>query len=176
MLCGVLHMHTEHRLEHRDLKPPNVLITSLDCTPGQPLRIEAKIADFGLAESFGLATRGSGGTPLWQAPEQLDGSSVEIITGAVDVWAMAVIILSMFSPQGTLRYEANGQPGEDEWRSAMAANTAFSSRRSELGPGVPTAVADLLDTMLRAVPSDRPSMREVLVQFEAALPAAVYNC
>ncbi|MEQ2171779.1 Serine/threonine-protein kinase 17B [Goodea atripinnis] len=77
-LEGVHHLH-QSNLVHLDLKPQNILLTSLS-PPG-----DIKIVDFGLARRLGSAgeLREILGTPEYVAPEVLN---YEPITTATDLW------------------------------------------------------------------------------------------
>ena len=73
---------------HRDLKPSNLLI--------DPSEEIVKIADFGLARSFGLPlkTFTHEVVTLWyRAPEVLLGSKV--YSTAVDVWSLGCIFFEL---------------------------------------------------------------------------------
>lgn len=80
---AVHHAH-EQGVVHRDLKPANVLVAG-----GEP-----KVVDFGLAHLRAAdqkLTTGLGllGTPLYMAPEQVDGGT---ITPRTDVWALGIML------------------------------------------------------------------------------------
>lgn len=91
LLTGVAYCHN-HRVLHRDLKPPNLLINR----EGQ-----LKLADFGLARAFGIPVRSYTHevVTLWyRAPDVLLGSRK--YSTPVDVWSVGCIFAEM----------ANGRP------------------------------------------------------------------
>lgn len=91
LLTGVAYCH-HHRVLHRDLKPPNLLINR----EGQ-----LKLADFGLARAFGIPVRSYTHevVTLWyRAPDVLLGSRK--YSTPVDIWSVGCIFAEM----------ANGRP------------------------------------------------------------------
>jgi serine/threonine-protein kinase len=83
---GIQHAH-EHGIIHRDLKPENILVGAA---------AEPKVADFGLARIIeaGASVSATGsrkGTPLYMAPEQVEGRTREI-TPRTDVYALGVLL------------------------------------------------------------------------------------
>ena len=91
LLMGVAYCH-HHRVLHRDLKPPNLLINR----EGQ-----LKLADFGLARAFGIPVRSYTHevVTLWyRAPDVLMGS--RRYSTPVDIWSCGCIFAEM----------ANGRP------------------------------------------------------------------
>lgn len=89
LLGGIAYCH-RMRVLHRDLKPENLLIN--------PRRNQLKLADFGLARSYGVPVRGlsSEVATLWyRAPELLLGSTD--YGTAVDVWSCGCVFAEMAS-------------------------------------------------------------------------------
>ena len=86
LLTGVAYCH-HHRVLHRDLKPPNLLINR----EGQ-----LKLADFGLARAFGIPVRSYTHevVTLWyRAPDVLLGSRK--YSTPVDMWSVGCIFAEM---------------------------------------------------------------------------------
>ena len=97
MVAGVQAAH-EAGLVHRDLKPGNVLLATVDG------RVTAKIADFGLAkmmmapESDGAPLTRTGmamGTPAYMSPEQMRSS--KDVDHRTDIYALGAILYEMLS-------------------------------------------------------------------------------
>lgn len=98
-----------HNVVHRDLKPSNVLLApseradALELFPEQvgqkAVRVEPKIADFGLAQTLGsdgqntLTTVGIG-TPSFMAPEQID-TSLGKVGPASDIYSLGAILYTV---------------------------------------------------------------------------------
>ena len=93
-LCDALDSAHAQGIVHRDLKPGNIII--LDDPPGRDL---IKVLDFGLAKS--LVTDASSqvtntnailGTPLYMAPEQIEGRPTD---QRADLYALGCILYQM---------------------------------------------------------------------------------
>lgn len=93
-LTGLQHAH-EHHVIHRDLKPQNVLLTSVDGGT-------ARLTDFGLAKDFELAgmsgmtrTGSTGGTPVFLPREQV--TNFKYMKPDTDVCGMAGTFYNMLT-------------------------------------------------------------------------------
>jgi len=95
LLMGVAYCH-HHRVLHRDLKPPNLLINR----EGQ-----LKLADFGLARAFGIPVRSYTHevVTLWyRAPDVLMGSRK--YSTPVDIWSIGCIFAEMVNGRWVKNY------------------------------------------------------------------------
>lgn len=87
LISALYYLHS-HRILHRDLKPPNILLDK---------NYKAKLCDFGLARNMTLGTQiltSIKGTPLYMAPELLEGRGYGYET---DLWSLGCIIYEMLA-------------------------------------------------------------------------------
>ena len=142
---------------HRDLKPGNVLV----CPEGRPT-----LLDFGVSwESLDAQRSGQGeilGTPLFLAPEQIQGGD---ITPRTDLYALGVMLylaLSGESPVAT---------GTTVFSTFWAKVNVPATPLRERAPFVPEAVATVVDALLSRRPEERPeSAAEVLSRLRGSPP------
>ncbi|KPM57255.1 penicillin-binding protein [Frankia sp. R43] len=127
---------------HRDVKPENVLIDTSD-----PRRPYVRLTDFGVARMIHTPGRasltGPIGTPLYMAPELADDVPP---TPSVDIYAAGVVLYELIA----------GSPPFDH---AHPADLMRAHREEQPLPiqGVPTAVWDVLASMLAKSPKQRPA-------------------
>ncbi|KAI5837081.1 kinase-like domain-containing protein [Morchella snyderi] len=109
LLRGLDILH-KRNICHRDLKPPNVLLVSLD-----PIRV--KITDFGISKQMaGTQLRTLCGTSGYIAPE-ITGfvpRSCGDYTGAVDMWALGTILHEMLVGVIPFAQEEGAEEDDDE--------------------------------------------------------------
>jgi len=86
LIRAIAYCH-DHRVLHRDLKPQNLLIN---------MNGELKLADFGLARSFGIPVRSYTHevVTLWYRPPDVLMGSKKYST-SVDIWSMGCIFAEM---------------------------------------------------------------------------------
>jgi serine/threonine protein kinase len=98
-VCLAVHHAHQKGVIHRDIKPTNVLVTSLD---GMPL---PKVIDFGIAKATGQSltekTLFTGfaqliGTPLYMSPEQAELSPVDVDTRS-DIYSLGVTLYELLT-------------------------------------------------------------------------------
>ncbi len=168
---AVEHAHV-HGIIHRDLKPANILVAcrGIEGDPGQsprqPLRLSAKVIDFGVAKALEHAGASGGpdretlpgqlvGTLAYMSPEQRSGTT-GLTTLAVDIYAL-----------GTVLYESLA--GRHRWEirdlSIVRALDAMAQTEptplAEAAPHLPRDLVAVVERAVAARPEDRyASMRE----------------
>ncbi len=150
------HAHAA-RVVHRDVKPANVLVTDevvLSGDPDAPV-VTVKLADFGIAQS---ATRGSAdpadrpteatlGTASYLSPEQALGRP---LGPASDVYSLGLVLLECLT--GERAY--TGAP--------LTSSLARLLEPVEVPATLGRGWSDLLTSMLRPDPRDRPATAAVV--------------
>lgn len=87
LVSALYYLHS-HRILHRDLKPPNILLDK---------NYRGKLCDFGLSRNMTLGTQiltSIKGTPLYMAPELLEGRGY---SHEADLWSLGCIIYEMLA-------------------------------------------------------------------------------
>lgn len=152
-LRALAHAHAQGVI-HCDLKPANILMTD----SGEP-----KIADFGISQLLhhrGQSQLAIVGTPLYMAPEQLDGGRVDCRTDLYSLGSLAYELLTGHPPfTGTSLF-------------CIAEQHRSAERSPIVRDGVPPALAKLVLRMIAADPSDRPlSAADALSSLADLVPA-----
>jgi serine/threonine-protein kinase len=136
LALGVAH---EARVVHRDVKPANILL--------RPDGL-VKLTDFGIARAMdgsGLTRMGELlGTPHYLSPEQALG---EPASGASDLYALGVVAHEMITGR---------RPFDAETPIAVAL-AHVHEMPPPLPPGVPDALAFVVEELLSKNPDDRPA-------------------
>ena len=143
-ICRAVHYAHQNLVVHRDLKPPNILVTQ----DGQ-----AKLLDFGIAK---LLERDSAAdhvlttqrwfTPEYAAPEQVRGGA---ITTSTDIYALGLILYELLTGQRAHRL-AGASSGEieriivDEEPARPSALVSATARRRQLTGDLDTIVLKAL--------------------------------
>ncbi len=128
---------------HRDLKPANVLVGD----DGNVTLIDFGVATAPEYTGTGLAVRGTAGTPMYIAPEQVRGAPA---TERTDLYCLGVMLFEALS--GELPH---AQP---DARTLMRAKLNVSAPGlASVAPDVPAAVCDVVDALLQARSSRRPA-------------------
>lgn len=158
---GLHAVHESGRL-HRDIKPPNVLLTAED---------GVKLLDFGLVAELEVGRRPAGatvqmiGTPAYMAPELANGDQGSPAADWYSVGVMLYQALVGELPFGgsllqILTKKMRGRPSKD---------------LREFVPEVPEDLEDLCHRLLHPVPESRPAGEEVLETLEELFPHASFE-
>lgn len=139
-LEGLAYAHSQ-RFIHRDLKPPNILLSGME---GQ---WSAKIADLGLAKNFeeaGLSgmtvtTRGFAGSLVYMPREQI--INFKYIKPVSDVWSIGATYYHLL----TGRLPRIKRPGEETINMVLYGEAVPIRQRN---PEIPPAVASVIDRAL----------------------------
>lgn len=144
------HLH----IIHRDLKPENILIAE-DGTP--------RLTDFGVAylkkaDSRLTQTGTILGSPDYISPEIVQEGEID---GRSDIWSLGVVLYEMLA-------------GRTPFGSSQIVTVLFNivnepeTSLLEIRPDLPVHLVNLIHSMLKKEPSDRPaSMRQVAAVLEA---------
>lgn len=175
LLKGIEYCH-ENRVLHRDLKPQNLLINN---------KLEVKVADFGLARSFGIPVSAYSNevVTLWyRAPDVLMGS--QYYSTPIDIWSAGCIMAEMYSGRPLFPGKSNdnqllkifgllGTPTSETWPGVTILpgyNPSYPvfppTPLSEALPMVDDCVAlDLLSKMLVCDPERRITAKDALKHY-----------
>ena len=152
-IAGALAVAERHGIVHCDIKPGNVILAGRAEADGDPV---AKLADFGLSRAFqpegGRAV--ASGTPLYVAPELLDGKPA---SSASDRYSLGVTYYTLLT--GRAPFRASSVPK----LIAMRRGADFPDPR-DVAPHLPRSVCGLVKAMTRRDPAERPGVADLLAR------------
>ena len=140
---------SRHGITHHDVKPDNLLLTSLDIGGA------VKLIDFGIAHAAGMASMTQAGsqwgTPLYMPPEQWAGERGDTRS---DVYSLGVIMYQML---------AGRVPFDSDAENALAQQKAIADQHLEAAPAplrsaredVPEELDALVAKCMAKSPSER---------------------
>lgn len=145
---GMMYLHS-HKIIHRDLKSPNVLLTYNDTL---------KISDFGTSRQWtDRSTKMSfAGTVAWMAPEVIRN---EPCSEKVDVWSFGVVMWELLTCE---------IPYRDVESSALIWGVGNNSLQLPIPSSCPDGFKLLLQQCWSAKPRNRPSFRQILMHLDIA--------
>lgn len=135
---------------HRDVKPDNILLRPLD-EPDRPgeLPIRAVVTDFGLAKLLegGVQTQTGTfmGTLPYMSPEQCVGRELD---GRSDIYALGVILYQLAT--GQLPFDIKSPTD-----AVMKHMNAIPPNPTEIRPGLPVSVENIIKRAIAKAPGDR---------------------
>jgi serine/threonine-protein kinase len=138
-ICGGLGYAHRHGVVHRDVKPANILVTADG---------SVKVVDFGIVHLADTGMTSTGmilGTVSYMAPEQLRGERVDARS---DIFSVGIVMYELLSSQ---------RPFEGANVTAILLNVATKEpqRLSELVPGIPSVLEEVVRKCLRKDPEER---------------------
>ncbi|XP_023235625.1 mitogen-activated protein kinase kinase kinase 13-A-like isoform X1 [Centruroides sculpturatus] len=143
---GMNYLHS-HKIIHRDLKSPNVLISSNEIL---------KISDFGTSRQWNeISTKMSfAGTVAWMAPEIIRN---EPCSEKVDIWSFGVVVWELLTCE---------VPYKDVDSSAVIWGVGSNSLHLPLPSTCPNGFKLLMKQCWSAKPRNRPSFRHILMHLD----------
>ncbi|XP_036396443.1 mitogen-activated protein kinase kinase kinase 13 [Megalops cyprinoides] len=145
---GMNYLHL-HKIIHRDLKSPNVLVTHNDYV---------KISDFGTSKELSdKSTKMSfAGTVAWMAPEVIRN---EPVSEKVDIWSFGVVLWELLT--GEIPYK-------DVDSSAIIWGVGSNSLHLPVPSTCPDGFKILMKQTWQGKPRNRPSFRQILLHLDIA--------
>ncbi|MFC5186841.1 serine/threonine-protein kinase [Actinomadura harenae] len=141
-----------HGVVHRDIKPANLFLTD----DGR-----VKICDFGisrLADATKItATGSSAGTPIYMAPEQIEGHVVDERT---DLYAFGCVLYQLLT--GTTWMDTDSSVGAILYQHLNRTSASPQSVRPDIDDHISTLVLDLLAKQPDGRPKDAATVAEHL--------------
>eukprot|EP00936_MAST-01D_sp_MAST-1D-sp1_P001215 g1215.t1 len=143
-------LHSRH-IVHRDVKPQNVILMSMDPDDLVAERVEAKLCDFGISRTYQKRAQMTKaiGTPQYMAPELMRSGIGESYDYSVDVYAFGIVLNQLLSRR---------MPFEGWDTMKLLKNI---DERPEIPAATPKPLKRLVRKCWGAQPEDRPSMRDV---------------
>ncbi|XP_013394256.1 mitogen-activated protein kinase kinase kinase 12 [Lingula anatina] len=145
---GMNYLHS-HKIIHRDLKSPNILISKNDVI---------KISDFGTCREWNeKSTKMSfAGTVAWMAPEVIRN---ELCSEKVDIWSFGVVLWELLTAE---------IPYKDVDSSAIIWGVGSNSLHLPVPSTCPEGMKLLMRQCWSFKPRNRPSFRQMMMHLEIA--------
>ena len=139
----------EHGILHRDLKLDNILVDD---------NYYPRVCDFGLSrcfsESMQISMTGNIGTPLYMAPEMIEGDTH--YGPSIDVYAFAIIAYEVITRKVPFS-DKNGRPASFQ----TLIKNVLNGIRAVFTEGVPDKMIKLISKCWSQDPQERPSFNEI---------------
>uniref|UniRef100_A0A8C7U9W3 mitogen-activated protein kinase kinase kinase n=1 Tax=Oncorhynchus mykiss TaxID=8022 RepID=A0A8C7U9W3_ONCMY len=145
---GMNYLHL-HKIIHRDLKSPNMLITHDDLVKISDFGTSKELIDKSMKMSFA-------GTVAWMAPEVIRN---EPVSEKVDIWSFGVVLWEMLTGE---------VPYKDVDSSAIIWGVGNNSLNLPIPESCPDGFKILLRQCWNCKPRNRPSFRQILLHLDIA--------
>jgi serine/threonine protein kinase len=160
--CGLLSLHTMKPFPvfHRDLKPANVLLDD---------ELKPVVCDFGLSKMVDpaqqLAVTMNVGTPLYMAPELLDGAprTQAGYTGKIDVYAYSMIVYEIIT--GLVPFSDQ----KKKLTSIVLQGLILKRIRPKFPPDTPPNWVEFIESCWDHDPDNRPSFADIVARADELL-------
>ena len=155
-------LHGGPGLVHCDLKPENLMLSSLN-----PSDAVIKLIDFGCAVVIGdddddhedERTKSTGRTLAYCPPEVL-GNTFTSINPSVDMWSLGVIIYIMLT--GLHPFDLSGQSSDEEVADQIVQGKPPPLRNSPITAHLSESAIDLIDRLMQTDPTKRITADQML--------------
>ena len=149
-VCAAVGYLHRNLVVHRDLKPPNILVTCED---------EPKLLDFGIAKMLDLSTASTMTgmhmlTPDYASPEQVNGGPV---TTATDIYSLGAVLYKLLTGTCPHQFESNS--------AGAIASTINTGRITPPGNLVPELKGDLETILMKALRKEPQERYATIEQF-----------
>jgi tetratricopeptide (TPR) repeat protein/predicted Ser/Thr protein kinase len=153
-VCSAVGYLHRNLVVHRDLKPPNILVTSED---------EPKLLDFGIAKMLGLSTGSTTTgmqmlTPDYASPEQVAGGPV---TTATDIYSLGAVLYKLLTGRCPHQFEGDSV--------GAITSTITTGRITPPGKLVPELKGDLETILMKALRKEPQERYATIEQFSSDL-------
>lgn len=161
VLRGVLFLHDQVGIAHRDLSLENVLISSslgLEPADNDNQDITLKISDFGLSVSANNTCSDVAGKDIYMAPEVVD-RSVPYDPIKADIWSLGIMWFVLITGSQLFSCASKSDPTMTviEEHGVSAVFSAWGYRHLVKSP-----TAELISQMLRVDPAERIDVASIL--------------
>ncbi|EFC40351.1 hypothetical protein NAEGRDRAFT_81029 [Naegleria gruberi] len=153
LMDSLTYLHEEYSIVHRDIKPQNVLIESIDLANKT---LKPILSDFGLAKTLLKTETQVAGTASYMSPEMSSRRGYNLST---DIWSMGVMFYQLLSFDFNTDVKGKVQNGEFDFLTTQIERT-WSGQDLE----IITSLKKLTFDMLNLDPDSRPTAKQA---FEA---------
>lgn len=156
-LAGFHHLHVEHRILHRDIKPHNLFLLRDGVT--------VRIGDFGVVamlDKLGDQAKSTCGSPFYMAPEVCAEKPYD---GGADIWSLGVLLYEMMAQVRPFIGQTAAALSQLIMKGKCIPLTERAmSSSSEKSVSLPYSkdLMDLVMSMLTVDPKARPTLRRLL--------------
>lgn len=161
VIQGLVYLHEDCKIIHRDIKPHNILIHVMD-DGREP---QMKLADFGICSILSVDngftntnTTNPSGTRGYMAPEMYGSNYLD---NKVDIFALGCVFGCTLSERGKHPFGDNVDDQAYRIKSKQSMKLTREQLKSKFSTDKDLAF-QLVDSMVRVNPKDRPTAKQIL--------------